>query len=175
MARMTKYDTHIAPNLSAIRKMRESGARMSEIAKVIGVGSSTLRSYQSKHPELAKILDDAKVVLDADIKRLAEEGLKAKLQPRWVEIKRNIEIIESIDGTTKTVTHVEEKWVEPDTTAVIFALKAVAPAKWNKTEHDLIQARKAKVEAETERIKQTGDDGTAELLARLGAYGGSSE
>lgn len=158
----SKYETHIEPNLDAISKMVESGVTVKSIAKAVGISYSTFREYIKKHTALSALIKKAKVVRDQDILALAEEGLISRLTPHWQEVEH------FIDKDGKILSS-KEKWIEPSDTALIFALKSLAPSKWNKAESELVKARKAKVEAETERIKK-GSGADEDLTGLLGAY-----
>ena len=123
MPKPTNYDAKVLPNLAKIRTARINGASMQDIADMLGVAASTLYNYTSKHPEFREVMDEATFQMHSTIEATANQSLLNKLQDRMVTTEQIIE-----DGV---ITKEKRQLVKADTVAIIFALKARSPRKWD--------------------------------------------
>jgi transcriptional regulator with XRE-family HTH domain len=177
MARASKYETHIVPNLGMIREMRERGVDLRDIAKSLNVHVSTLLKYAKDNSELNGILKNAKMIQEDQMLRLAEAGILSRLEARWevVERTREVKQLKDKDGNLiQTFAHIvyeKERLIEPSDTILIFTAKNLNPAKWDATNHDITLARKKKVEVETARL-ESGDDIGQMIADKLNSYSG---
>jgi hypothetical protein len=96
---------------------------MQDIANMLGVAASTLYGYTSKHPEFKAVMDEATHQMHSTIEATANQSLLDKLKDRMVITEQIIE-----DGV---ITKEKRQLVKADTVAIIFALKARNPQKWD--------------------------------------------
>ena len=124
--RKSKYETHVLPNLERIPKLRREGYHEEQIARVLGVGYSTFKDYISNQPDLRAALKKGKEELVEDLADTLYRKALGKCTVK--EVKKYIQK----DKTGKEVTRIEEivKEIPPDTGALIFSLKNLAPDKW---------------------------------------------
>lgn len=117
------YEAKVVPNLARIRTARINGASMQDIADMLGVAASTLYGYTSKHPEFREVMDEATYQMHSTIEATANQSLLDKLRDRMMVTEQIIE-----DGA---VVKEKRQLVKADTVALIFALKARNPQKWD--------------------------------------------
>lgn len=122
MAKLSVFDTRIAPHLERIKAERINGASLGDIAKMLGVANSTLSKWMDKYDELYEVMKEATTQLHAKIEVQAQHSLLDKLQDRMMVTEQILE-----DGV---ITKEKRQLVKADTTAIIFALKARNPEKW---------------------------------------------
>lgn len=123
MAKVSKYDKLVAPNIDKIKKARTDGASMQDIADMIGVGRSSLQYWLRNKPEFREAMDDATESMEMTIERTAKTSLLNKLVDRFV----TTEEIYSEGVLVKE----RKQLIRADTTAIIFALKARNPEMWD--------------------------------------------
>lgn len=150
MATENKYLKNVKPNLEKIKKERINGASMEDIANFVGVKRQTLYTWMKKYPEFKQVMDEAESALQFQIESTANHSLIDKLTDRLMVTEQII-----VDGI---VTREKKQLVKADTTAIIFALKARNPDKW-----DPLGVARIK-----EDEKQ--NDLNAEILEKLDAY-----
>ena len=117
------YEAKVVSNLAKIRNARINGASMQDIADMLGVAASTLYGYTSKHPEFKAVMDEATHQMHATIEATANQSLLDKLKDRMMVTEQIIE-----DGV---IVKEKRQLVKADTVAIIFALKARNPGKWD--------------------------------------------
>lgn len=117
------YESKIVPNLSKIRTARINGASINDISEMLGIAGSTLYGYMSKHKDFRAVMDEATHQMHSTIEATANQSLLNKLQDRMVITEQIIE-----DGA---VVKEKRQLVKADTVAIIFALKARNPGKWD--------------------------------------------
>lgn len=124
--RVSKYITHVLPNLDRVPKLKKQGYHDEQIAAVLGVGYSTFNSYILLYPELKEALKKGKQELVEDL----EDTLYRKALGRCSikEVKKYIE--KDKNGESKTKIEEVTKEIAPDTGALIFCLKNLAPDRW---------------------------------------------
>lgn len=114
MARKSKYEEYVKPNLQKITEWSGSGAKDEEICKALGISTSTFYEYKKKYSELSDALrvGRQKVVLN----------IKAALYKRATgftyEEKKGIKK----DGKQVAV-EIYQRYCPPDTTAAQLLLR----------------------------------------------------
>ena len=131
--RKSKYFTHVQPFLKEIEYQRKfENAIEADIAKNLGVALSTFSEYKIKYPELMDALKtDSKLI----VWKLSDTIIRKALgQCTFKEVKKYIEK----DKTGREKTRIEEivKEIPPDTVALIFSLKSLAPHKWRDSQKE---------------------------------------
>lgn len=160
--RKTKWDTHVQPNLNRIPKWRRDGLTEKQVAQKLGVAYSTLRVYRDQYSALAAALEKGKEEL---IEELEDSLYKRAKGYEYEEVKTHIS--KDRDGNQKTRIEKTTKHMPPDTGALAFALKNLAPEKWKdrrQIEHEgeLEVKKDDKTKAIEEQIKT--DKESRELL-----------
>jgi len=124
MAKLSKYDTIIKPNIDKIHQERVNGASIQDIANMLGISERTIYEHMRTKKEFKEIMDDANANMAVKIEAQANHSLMDKLRDRF-------EIVEEIleDGI---VTKQKRRLIPADTTAIIFALKSSNPEVWDR-------------------------------------------
>lgn len=123
--RKSKYQSHVVPNLHRIPKWRRDGLTEEQIAKRLGIAMSTFSEYKLKYPELMEALKKGREEL---IEELEDSLYKKALGYDYTETK------EEYEGNVLVKKVKMVKHVSPDTAALVFALKNLAPNKWKNEE-----------------------------------------
>ena len=134
---MAKYEQWLTDEgLIKIEGWAKDGLTDEQIAKNMGIRTSTIYEWKKKFPEITEALKKGKEVIDREVEN--------KLYQRAVgyEYKETKKIVDA-DGKKR----IEEvtKQVPPDTTAQIFWLKNRKPDTWR----------------DKQRLEHTGKDGEA--------------
>ena len=124
MAKHSKYDTIIKPNLDKIHQERVNGASIQDIANMLGISERTIYEHIRTKKEFKEIMDDANANMAVKIEAQANHSLMDKLRDRFEIVE---EIIE--DGI---ITKQKRRLIPADTTAIIFALKSSNPEVWDR-------------------------------------------
>lgn len=123
MAKVSKYEKLVVPNIDKIKQARIDGASMQDIADMIGVNRSSLQYWLRNKLEFREAMDDATESMEMTIERTAKTSLLNKLVDRFV----TTEEIYSEGVLVKE----RKQLIKADTTAIIFALKARNPEMWD--------------------------------------------
>lgn len=123
MAKVSKYEKLVVPNIEKIKQARTNGSSMQDIADMLGVGRSSLQYWLRTKPEFREIMDEATEDMEMTIERTAKTSLLNKLVDRFV----TTEEIYSEGVLVKE----RKQLIKADTTAIIFALKARNPEMWD--------------------------------------------
>ncbi|MEY8538167.1 hypothetical protein AALM99_06900 [Lactococcus muris] len=75
MAKKTKYDSHIAPQLENIKQWRAQRLSIAEVARRLSVGLDTLNRARPLHPELEEALKSPELTPDELLERNRKERL----------------------------------------------------------------------------------------------------
>ena len=102
-----------------IEHWKRNGLSDQEIAKKIGIAPSTLIDWRKKYPQITEALKKGFDSLLAD----AENALMSKFEVQTITEEREEAWVQA-DGTVKKHKIITKKQVLPDTTAIIFFLKA---------------------------------------------------
>jgi len=122
--RKTKYDTHVAPYLKRIPSWRKQGMTEEQIADKLDIAYSTLNLYKNKYSELSEVLKKGKEELIEEL----EDSLYRRAM--GYEYEETETWLEEVDGVQKKRVKRIKKLAHPDTGALAFALKNLAPDKW---------------------------------------------
>lgn len=118
--RRVKYRPDHHPHI--IKWMARSGKSNDQIAKEIGIASSTMSRWKYNYPEVAEALKNSRAMVD----HLVEDGLlKRALGYTVEESKSKVNAQGQVIGIEVT-----EKKIAPDVIACIFWLKNRNPAMW---------------------------------------------
>jgi len=122
MGRPSKADQWLTEDgLSLLTSYKRNDLTDAEIAKKIGISDKTLRSWKKRYLPISSALKKGFEYAVAD----AEKALVSKFKTQILTEKRT-EIWQDHDGNKKTHVVTTEKQVPPDTTAIIFFMKAKA-------------------------------------------------
>lgn len=122
--RRNRYEDKVKPYLEKIRRWRRDGLTEEQICNLLGVGVSTFARYKNDFEELREALKRGKEDL---IGELEDSLYKKAMGFEYEEIDQFIEVVngKEIKKIRKTTRH-----QAPDTGALAFALKNLAPEKW---------------------------------------------
>lgn len=160
--RKTKWDTHVKPYLDRIPKWRRQGMTEQQIWEKLNVGTSTAERYKNDYWELREALKNGKEEL---IENLEDSLYKRAMGYEYEETKTIIE--KDDNGKDKVKLEITKKKLHPDTGALAFALKNLAPDRW-KDRHDIEHAGRIDHEINqelAERIEE--DEDTQKILDEL--------
>lgn len=132
-------------NLALVRKWRRQGLTQKEVGKKIGIGETTVTEWKNKFPAFLEAIKKGKEQYDGEV----EEALSKTITGFFVD-EEITEITVGADG--KEVKHIKKvkKYVPPNTTAIIFYLKARGGWRENA---QIVDAQIKKLVAEVEKIK----------------------
>lgn len=122
--RRTKYHTHVVPHMDRIPSWRKQGMTEEQIAERLGIGYSTLSLYKTKNIELLEALKKGKEELIEEL----EDSLYRRAM--GYEYEETETWLEEVDGVQKKRVKRMRKVAHPDTGALAFALKNLAPDRW---------------------------------------------
>jgi transposase-like protein len=126
MARPTDYDKKFHPILA--KWLARSGLIDTEIAKELGIATSTLYLWKKEHKEFSEALKENKDIVDSQVEN---KLLQRAVGYEYTE--KHIEDVEIKSGKVKvpaTKVKTIRKHIAPDVTAQIFWLKNRQPDKW---------------------------------------------
>lgn len=123
--RMGKYDSHVKPYLKRIPKWRRQGMTEKQICQKLSIGVSTWEEYKNKHPELTEALKEGKEEL---IEQLETSLFQKAMGFEYEETETYIEM--KADGSKTPRVRKHKKRALPDTGALAFSLKNLAPEQW---------------------------------------------
>ncbi|MCQ2740420.1 MAG: helix-turn-helix domain-containing protein [bacterium] len=144
MARASKYETLIKPDIPKIKKAVEAGATVEEIAKAYNIATSTLYKYQAEHSELKDAFARGREEIVIEIKAaLLKKALGFTYTEEKVTAKR--------DKEGQAITNIEtfHRYCPPSETAAGMLLrnytddwqdKDKQTAKLKQQEYDLREA-----------------------------------
>lgn len=124
VGRPGKWETHVVPYMDRIPKLKKQGLTDEQIAYKLGVGYTTFKEYKNKHPELEAALKTGRMELIEDL----EDSLYVKAMGK--EITKKKVTTKMYKGVESVQTEVWTEVIMPDTGALVFALKNLAPEKW---------------------------------------------
>ena len=116
MGRKGRYETHVKPYLSKISEWYEL-LNEGQIAKKLGISSSTFDRYKRDHEELRNALQSGREALIEELKTT----LKKKAAGYYYEEVKTI--VREDGGTTAKVIEKYKKYAHPDTGAIHLLLK----------------------------------------------------
>lgn len=123
--RRTLYFTNIQPELERIPKLKRQGLTDDQIAEVLGVRSTSFTTYKSKYPELREALKKGRERLIEDLEDTIYKRALGKCRSKTTK-----KYIEEVNGVQKTKIEETVQELPPDTGALCFCLKNLAPSRW---------------------------------------------
>ena len=121
---MAKYTEWITPEgLLKIEGWARDGLTNEQIAKNMGIVTSTLYEWQKLYSEISDALKKGKEVVDRQVENAL---LKRALGYSYTEVTKEL----NAESGKMVVTKEVVKEVQPDTTAQIFWLKNRKPQQW---------------------------------------------
>lgn len=129
-----KYEKWLEPeNLILLNAWARDGLTDEQIARNIGITTSTLYEWKNKYPEISESLKKGKEVVDIEV----ENALLQKALGITKTVVKPIKIKEVLYDNGKRISEKErieyaeeEIYIPPDTTAQIFWLKNRKPDMW---------------------------------------------
>lgn len=140
MGRPSKYETHVKPYISDIKKWTASGATDKEIADALGIALSTLSAYKTQYSELSDAFARGRVKVVLSIKAAL---LKKALGFNYEEKKQYIKADEK--GDKSQYTEITTKYCVPSETAGAMLLRNYDP-EWNDRDSISNEMRKQELE-----------------------------
>ncbi len=139
-----------------VLELAEQGKTNAEIAEGMGISTGTLWAWAKKYPEFLSALKTGKEETD-------KAAVKTLLQRAMGYTTTEKKVIQNPDGSTRK--EITEKFVAPDTTALIFWLKNRQPQDWRDKHEQEITGKEgvplSGLMIPPESLKDVGD-----LLAR---------
>lgn len=135
MARPSAYEKIIKPKMKEIKYFRSQGFTFEDIAKKIGVASSTLYKYKAEIEELKEVIKKATEVAVEELQETAFKLATGQYEAKTEEIK--------YDKLGQIITRTVRLTKQVDTTALIFLLKSYAPEIFNgkdSTDRGMVEA-----------------------------------
>lgn len=140
MGRPSKYETHVKPYISDIKKWTASGATDKEIADALGIALSTLSAYKTQYSELSDAFARGRVNVVLNIKAAL---LKKALGFNYEEKKQYIKADEK--GDKSQYTEITTKYCVPSETAAGMLLRNY-DTEWNDRDSISNEMRKQELE-----------------------------
>lgn len=124
MARKSKYETNVKPELFKIKMWARNGLSDEQIAKNLNISLSTYYEYKNKFPEFSEALRDGKEISDYEV----ENALYKKATGH--QIKETV-ITKNAEGKTVSIKEIIKE-ISPDINAIMFWLRNRQPDTWRK-------------------------------------------
>ena len=125
--RKSKWETHILPNLDKIKEWKLQGYNEKQIVKLLGIAKSTFEKYKVEESVLSDLLKETKEELIGKLEKSLFQKALGGYKTKKVKIKtRNARDGSQVEESKE----IEEVTHAPDTTALIFSLKNLAPDRW---------------------------------------------
>lgn len=139
----SKYDEYVKPYLNRITEMCSSMTEY-QIAKTLGVGSTTFQSYKNQHPELAEALKKGRRCLVSDLRSALIRKAKGYKYTETKVVEERIKwpeelyqamldagfAPEEIAKSVRIRTETSHKEMSPDVAAINLALKNYDKGNW---------------------------------------------
>lgn len=146
--RKNKYETHVRPYLERIPKWRRQGMTEEQIANKLGIAVSTLNVYKNQHSELIDALKKGRAEL---VEELEDSLYQRAMGFDYTEEKIYMEL--DGDGRERKRQEKTTKKALPDTGALAFALKNLAPDRW-KDRQSLEHTGSVDIETRAKEIRE---------------------
>lgn len=145
MGRKNRYETHVQPHLAEIQEWYGL-LDEKQIAKKLGIATSTFENYKKEHPELLEVLKNGRVQLIEDLKtslKKKAKGFTYEEQKTSIrqEGSKEIKIIEKY-----------KRYSPPDTGAIHLLLKNLDDT-WRNDDQTTIDLKKQKLELERQNAE----------------------
>ena len=145
MGRKNRYETHVQPHLAEIQEWYGL-LDEKQIAKKLGIATSTFENYKKEHPELLEVLKNGRVQLIEDLKTSLKKKAKGfTYEEQKISIRqegsKEIKIIEKY-----------KRYSPPDTGAIHLLLKNLDET-WRNDDQVTIDLKKQKLELERQKAE----------------------
>lgn len=154
MGRKNRYETHVKPYLKDIPKWYETMTE-GQIAKKLGVASSSFENYKNQYPELLDCLRQGKEILSDELKDTLRQKAKGFY---YTETKETYIEVENEDGSREKIGEIKvektQKYAIPDTGAIHLLLKNIDD-EWRNDDKATFDLKKEKLEIEKQKSEET--------------------
>lgn len=147
---VSKYYSHVRPELKRIPAWRRQGLTERQVAKKLHIAYSTLNKYKLEHSELAEALKRGKEEL---VEELETSIYKKAMGYEYEEVETTIE---KRGNTSFTRQKKYSRKAQPDTGALCFVLKNLAPDRWRDRpeEKELLELKAGKLSREIDLMRK---------------------
>lgn len=156
VGRKSAYHEKVATRFDEIRSWRvNEGHTEIHIAKLLGIGYSTMQEYKDKFPEFAGLLKESKENLITEL-----ENTMFRLALGKVKVSKSKKIYVRNPRTGLMVLdkeEVNEDMLAPNPTMLIFSLKNLNPDKW-KDRRDIDVNSNSDIEDAMKNFKLVSDE-----------------
>lgn len=131
---MAKYNKAIVERITSM--IRADTYTQREICAAVGVDETTFGRWKTKYPEFAEAIEDAEDERMARMVVIAKKSLKKKIEGYTVSENKIVSVpTNKKDEKGKSIGRIKEmttteKYVHPDTAAIIFTLVNGDPMHW---------------------------------------------
>lgn len=131
--RISKYYTHVEPNLGIIENWRRDGNTIEQIAIKLDISNSTFKKYMTMYDKLNTIMKKSKDELIAKLgNSLYKECMGYNYEEKTIEVEKNA-YGEVVGRKIKTTT----KYARPAINGLIFALCNLEPKRFKKADKEI--------------------------------------
>lgn len=146
--RKDKYKTHVEPELEKISEWIKTETE-GQIAKRLGVSTTSFERYKAKHPELLKVLKDGKKGLIAELKMT----LKKKAIGYYYEETKTTQKKDD-NGNKVVIVETYKKYAQPDLGSLHLLLKNLDPD-WRNDDQTTVDIKKAQIDIAKQKADET--------------------
>lgn len=135
IGRQNKYLTHVKPKLDLIEYWRQEGDTIEAIAQKLGIVRQTFYRYMDTYAELKEAIEKSREKLLSNlVKSLYKEAMGYNIE----ELAEEYLIDEN--GNKSTIKKVKRtvKFMRPNSTALIFAIKNLMPDRFQQADKTVI-------------------------------------
>ena len=118
--------------LLLVRKWREDGAGLDEIADKLDISRTTLFKYQKEHPDFADALKRGREIVDSEVENSLKKECIGYMYEETTTTTTAIinELTGEITDLKKVETKTTKKYARPSVTAIAYYLNNRLPNKW---------------------------------------------
>ena len=122
---MAKYGKKLVDEIVLL--IEEDNYTISDVCKVVGVSRTMFYKWQNTKPEFAEAIDKAMERRDEELKHVARQSLRKKLEG-YTKVETTIKYVPDAETGELVVKEyvVREKYVAPDTSVLMYALDGKA-------------------------------------------------
>lgn len=147
MGRKNRYNSHVEPNLENIKEWVQLMDEK-QIAKRLGIATSTFEKYKNEHSELREALKEGKEELKVKLKAtLKQKALGFKYKERKTTLRE-------VDGKKIKVIEEFERYAVPDLGSIHLLLKNIDES-WHNDDVETIKQKRKSLEQADEKIENS--------------------